>query len=93
MVLLIRFIICLDNAPYAALERKHHYNPYSKLCGVIPPSKEYYTTTTKIYNKDLEDLISNKSGKDEFYHKEQGLKIIFIFSIFKSRKRIFEEKY
>jgi hypothetical protein len=72
----IRIILYLiDCRPYLSTNQSIPYNPYSLLCGAIPPSKEYLKTTTSQFNREIEKL-SKKEGTTEFYDKEKGKPIL-----------------
>ena len=40
----------------------------------MPVSRDYLTTTSNFYNKELEKLLENNE-KNEFYQKEKGKNI------------------
>jgi hypothetical protein len=67
-------IIFLDNAPYTALDRKAEYNPYSNLAGLRPYSREQLSTTsTRAFNKEMENIFKNQESKDLFYKSVRGI--------------------
>ncbi len=60
-----------ENHPHSNLRRKNPYNSYSALCGVRPFSRDYFTTTSQFYNKEIKKLSADNQRND-FYNKEKG---------------------